>query len=54
MWEPRIRVLEINPERDPTNSGRLLIEIRYEIKSTHDQRSLVFPFYRIPGEPPVD
>jgi uncharacterized protein len=30
--------------------GRLLIEILYEIKATHDRRSLIFPFYRIPGE----
>jgi len=27
-----------------------LIDIRYVIKSTHDERALVFPFYRIPGE----
>ncbi len=54
MWEPRIRVEEVLAEPDPTNSGRLLIEIRYVIKSTHDRRSLVFPFYRIPGVPRVD
>jgi phage baseplate assembly protein W len=54
MWEPRIRVLEVNAQPDPTNSGRLLIDIRYEIKANHDRRSLVFPFYRIPGEMPVE
>ncbi len=54
MWEPRIRVEDIIAEPDPTNSGRLLIEIRYEIKATRDRRSLVFPFYRIPGEAPID
>jgi hypothetical protein len=54
MWEPRIRVQDIIAEPDPTNSGRLLIEIRYEIKATGDRRSLVFPFYRIPGEAPID
>ncbi len=54
MWEPRIRVERVSAEPDPTNSGRMLIEIRYEIKATHDRRSLVFPFYRIPGEVPVD
>jgi phage baseplate assembly protein W len=50
MWEPRIDVTEILIEADPGNTGRLLIEIRYEIKATHDERALVFPFYRIPGE----
>jgi len=50
MWEPRIDVAEILIEADPGNTGRMLIEIRYEIKATHDERALVFPFYRIPGE----
>ncbi len=50
MWEPRINVLEVNAHPDPEDSGRLLIEIRYEIRATHDSRSLVFPFYTIPGE----
>ncbi len=50
MWEPRIRVQEVTAGPDPDDAGRLLVEIRYEIKATHDSRSLVFPFYRIPGE----
>lgn len=52
FWEPRITVKEVivNPDPEARNSSRLLIEIRYEIKATHDSRSLVFPFYRIPGE----
>jgi uncharacterized protein len=50
MWEPRIEVTDVIVAPDRGNSGRLLIEIRYEIKATHDARSLVFPFYRIPGE----
>jgi uncharacterized protein len=54
MWEPRIRLEQVNARPDPDNTGRLLIEIKYEIKSTNDRRSLVFPFYRIPGEPPDD
>ncbi len=29
---------------------RMLITIEYRVKATHDRRSLVFPFYRIPGE----
>ncbi len=50
MWEPRIRVQEVTAYPDPDDPGRLLVEIHYEIKATHDSRSLVFPFYRIPGE----
>ena len=50
MWEPRVRVQEVTTHPDPDDPGRLLVEIRYEIKATHDSRSLVFPFYRIPGE----
>jgi phage baseplate assembly protein W len=51
MWEPRIRVLEVSAEADPDEPARLLITITYEVLATYDQRSLVFPFYRIPGEP---
>lgn len=50
MWEPRITVEEVTARPDPDDPGRLLIEIRYRIKATYDRRTLVFPFYRIPGE----
>jgi phage baseplate assembly protein W len=50
MWEPRIDVDEVTPHLDRENPERLLIEVSYSLKSTHDRRSLVFPFYRIPGE----
>ena len=49
MWEPRIKVLEVDATPDPLEPNRLLIDIRYLIKSTYDARTLVFPFYRIPG-----
>jgi phage baseplate assembly protein W len=50
MWEPRIRIIEVNAAPDPERAERLLIEIQYEVKATYDRRALVFPFYRIPGE----
>jgi phage baseplate assembly protein W len=50
MWEPRITLIEVRAVPDPDASERMLIEIVYEIRKTHDRRSLVFPFYRIPGE----
>lgn len=51
MWEPRINVNDVDVRVDPGRDGALLIDIKYEIKSTLDQRSLVFPFYLIPIEP---
>ena len=50
MWEPRVRTTKIDVRPDPEASSRLLIEIEYEAKATHDRRSLVYPFYLIPGE----
>jgi phage baseplate assembly protein W len=50
MWEPRIRVRSVRADRDSADDSCLLIEIDYEINATHDRRSLVFPFYTIPGE----
>ena len=49
-WEPRIRVVEIETGPDPDNADRLMIQIDYEVKVTHDLRSLVYPFYLIPEE----
>jgi phage baseplate assembly protein W len=50
MWEPRIQVEEVSGRVDSDHPERLLIDVRYRLKATHDRRSLVFPFYRIPGE----
>jgi hypothetical protein len=50
MWEPRIRVLSVKASTDDSDGSRLLIDIEYEVKATFDRRSLVFPFYTIPGE----
>lgn len=50
MWEPRIRVINVRASPDPQEAGRMLITIQYEVKATHDRRSLVHPFYLIPEE----
>ncbi len=50
MWEPRIDVVAVRTVADAHQPERLLIEVQYDIKATHDRRSLVFPFYRIPEE----
>jgi phage baseplate assembly protein W len=45
LWEPRIEVLSVLPRLDPDSDGAVLVEINYRIKSTHDQRSIVYPFF---------
>lgn len=53
MWEPRIQVknVDVLPDSQERGGACLLIQIHYEVKATHDPRSLVHPFYLIPGEP---
>jgi len=48
-WEPRIEVVGIESQPDPEDSARLLITIRYQIKASHDTRSIVYPFYILGG-----
>jgi len=50
MWEPRIQVTDAEVVVDEESDGCLRIIVHYEIKATHDQRSLVYPFYLIPEE----
>ena len=49
FWEPRIELSSVEVNTDTTNETALLVEINYTIKTTHDQRSIVYPFY-IMGE----
>ena len=44
-WEPRIEVAEVEVKPDYLDTSKLLIDIKYKIKATNDERSLVFPFY---------
>ena len=44
-WEPRIEVQEVDVRADTTDTSRLLIDIKYKVKATSDERSLVYPFY---------
>ena len=45
MWEPRIQVSQVDVRPDSQDQSCLLISIEYEVKATHDRRSLVYPFY---------
>jgi phage baseplate assembly protein W len=44
-WEPRIEVQEVRVSADPQHDGTLLVEISYRVKTTHDERSIVYPFF---------
>ena len=44
-WEPRIEVLNVEALPDPDRDGVLLVEVNYQVKATHDERSIVYPFY---------
>jgi phage baseplate assembly protein W len=52
MWEPRIDVIDVNVAEEGGDVGILMTEIVYQIKATHDTRSLVYPFY-IADEPEI-
>jgi len=49
-WEPRIEVLDVDPDLSRVQEGVLLIEISYVLRATNDVRNLVYPFYVIPAE----
>jgi len=49
-WEPRIEVIDVGVVAHPEDAAVLMIDIRYRIKTTSAERSLVYPFYVIPGE----
>ena len=53
MWEPRIQVtnVDVSTDAQDKDGACLLIKVYYEVKATHDPRSLVHPFYLIPEEP---
>jgi phage baseplate assembly protein W len=48
FWEPRIMVQDVVCYADPENDGVALVEIVYEVSTTHNQRSIVYPFYITP------
>jgi phage baseplate assembly protein W len=44
LWEPRIDSITVSVTAEPTR-GRLLLDIRYRIRSTNTFYNLVYPFY---------
>ncbi len=51
-WEPRIEVNDVSVEADSATGGaaRLWVSIRYSVRTTKDERTLVYPFYLIHDE----
>jgi phage baseplate assembly protein W len=50
-WEPRIEVLDIDPDLSEAEQGKLVIEITYSLRAASHVRNLVYPFYLIPAGP---
>ena len=48
-WEPRIDNITVQVKAD-TPKGRLMIDIRYRIRSTNTFYNLVYPFYLQEGQ----
>jgi hypothetical protein len=49
-WEPRIEVTGVETNDDLAHDGALLLEVKYRIRDTYHERSIVYPFY-LSGEP---
>ena len=48
MWEPRIVIDRVSADPDPMR-GRVDIIIDYHPRDSHETRSIVYPFYLLPG-----
>jgi len=44
-WEPRAEVREVEVTSDPGRDGALIINIKFQVKDTYDERSIVYPFF---------
>jgi phage baseplate assembly protein W len=47
-WEPRVTLTDVTVTPGATEYGELNIALEYEVKATHDPRSMVFPYYLLP------
>ncbi len=52
-WEPRIFLHSVDATIHPDSQGAWVINIKYQIKATHDVRSIVHPFYIEEEEPAI-
>jgi phage baseplate assembly protein W len=49
-WEPRIDVIGVEVGPNPDDAARVDIAISYQVRTTKDVRTLVYPFYLITPE----
>ncbi len=49
-WEPRIEVTGVDVTADDSLDGALIVTVHYYIKATHDERSIVYPFFLVGQE----
>lgn len=45
MWEPRIDVIDVRVEADPSLGGRVLVEVDYVVRQTNARSNFVYPFH---------
>jgi phage baseplate assembly protein W len=46
LYEPRVRLLDVEVNPDPADAGVLLIQLNYRVTATNTRFNMVFPFYR--------
>ncbi|WP_168120982.1 GPW/gp25 family protein [Paenibacillus sp. HB172176] len=44
-WEPRVKDVEVNASSDGEQNGRVLLEVKYVVRSTNNLFNQVYPFY---------
>lgn len=44
-WEPRIELRDVSISSSSEQEGAMMIEVKYVIKDTYDERSIVYPFF---------
>lgn len=49
-WEPRIDVIDVRADEDPSQPNLLLIQIDYRIRSNNAFHNLVYPFFLQEGQ----
>jgi phage baseplate assembly protein W len=47
-WEPRIEVIDVACNVDEIEHEKLVVNIKYMVRQTNNERNLVYPFYVIP------
>ena len=45
IWEPRVLEVEVRPQIDADDPQKILLNIRYRVRSTNSLFNLVYPFY---------